>query len=360
MRRDILLGTCLLAGAVNYIAGGVDASGIDAFWPIHASLSRGVEPEQSAWDRMFATPGYAALEARERRRAALQTAMRAAFDPSRITERDSLLRTSTFTSRAVRHLMGATAARDSMQRFVSALAGSTVLDVARRRVADFVPPGLTDSVLPPPVALVLFLNDGRGYPAVIVADLLRLTRTGVDTAYFAHEFYHSYRRRFAVTYREHAPQDAGLEELLAYPVEEGAADQLDKRAFVDLSDTDFASYMRRPGALTYAPEYRANYARAAEWMSLVSRILERATARPDSASAIARRMRDSLPDSGRPLGAFMARTIDRQFGRANFIRASADTYGFWLDYDRAAEASTTPRLTPAALAVVRRLSAQYR
>jgi hypothetical protein len=360
MIRSLVVFVCLLVGAPQARVGGFDFSGIDAFWPVRDALSRGQEPAPAAWDRMFATPGYAALETRERRRAALETAMRAAFNPARTAERDSLLRTNTFASRAARHLMGVAAARDSMDRFRATLTNSTVLDAARRRVADFVPRGLTDTVAPPPVALVLFLNDGRGYPAVIVADLLRLLRTGVDTSYFAHEFFHSYRRRFGVAYRAHAPQDAGLEELLAYPVEEGVADQLDKRVFVDLSDAEFASYMKRPGALVYAPEYRANHSRAAEWMALVSRTLERTAARPDSAAAIARRDRDSLPDSGRPLGAFMARTIDRQLGRSALIRVAGDTYGFWLDYDRAAEAANTPRLSAAALAVVRRLSAQYR
>lgn len=346
-------------------AGGFDFSGVDAFWPVYESLRRGDEPSPAAWDAVFATLGYAALEARERRRASLEVAMRLAFSPSRVTARDSALKTNTFTARATRHLMGIPAARDSIERFRGVLASSRVIDAARRRVAAFVPRGLADSVPPPPVALVFFLDDGRGYPTVIVGDLLRLARAGADTGYLAHEFYHSYRRRFAAAYRAHSPADAGVEELLAYPVEEGTADQLDKVAYAQLRDSAFAIYMKRPGAPAYAPEYRANFAKAAEWMAMVSRTLERAAANPDSASQIARAARDSLPDSGRPLGAFMAWTIGRLRGRDALIRSGGDQYQFWLYYettarDAALEGTVLPRLSPAALAVIRRLVRQYR
>lgn len=344
---------------------GFDFTGVDAFWPLYTALRRGEEPTAVAWDAIFATPGYAALEARERRRVGLELAMRLAFAPARAVARDSALKTNTFTARATRHLMGIAAAHDSIERFRAVLRGSRVIDVARRRVAAFVPRGLADSVPPPPVALVFFLDDGRGYPTVIVADLLRLARAGPDTGYFAHEFYHSYRRRFTVSYRAPESADVGIQELLAYPVEEGMADQLDKVGYAELNDSAFASYMKRPGAPAYAPEYRANYARAKEWMAVVSRTLERAAARPDSATQIARAGRDSLPDSGRPLGAYMARTIDRLRGRDALIRSGGDEYQFWLYYettarDAAREGVVLPRLSPGALALIRRLAQQYR
>lgn len=345
-----------------------DWSGVDAFWPVYESLRAGAEPAREQWERMFATPGYAALEARERRRGPLELAMRLAFAPGRLADRDSVLRTNGFHARAVRHLMGIPAARDSIERFRATLDRSGVLEAARRRVAAFVPRGLTDSVAPPPVALVFFLDDGRGYPTVIVGDALRLARAGADTGYFAHEFYHAYRRRITVAYREHAPADAGVEELLAYPAEEGMADQLDKREYAELDDEAFAQWMSRPGAPAYAPEYRANYERADEWMLIVTRTLERVASRPDFGTAIARAARDSLPDSGRPLGAFMARTIDRVLGRDALVAAGRDQYAFWLEYDRAVSMALArdpsrralPRLSSAALGVVQRLAARYR
>jgi hypothetical protein len=308
---------------------------------------------------MFATPGYSALHERERRRPALELAMRLAFHPGFVAARDSAIRTTTFTGRSANHLMGVPAARDSIERFAAMLRASDIIGVARGRVAEFVPRGLTDSVPPPPVALVFFLNDCRGYPAVIVADLLRLTRTGIDTGYFAHEFFHSYRRRFAKAYPAPAPADVGVVELLAYPVEEGVADQLDKQRYVEMSDAAFAAATARPGAPQYLVGYREAYARAAEWMAKVSIALERGLAKPDSASAYARAMRDSIPDSGRPLGAFMARTIDRARGRAALIEAAADQFGFWLVYDAAAPAGA-PRLTPRAMGVLRRLAGDAR
>lgn len=336
-----------------------DASGMDAFWLIRWQLGRGHEPSVQEWNALFATPGYAALQERERRRPELERAMRLAFVPALAALRDSAVRVGSFVGRSAAHLMGAPVARDSMERFLATLRTSDVVGVARKRVSALLPPGLADTVAPPPVALVLFLNDGRGYPNVIVADLLRLTRTGIDTGYFAHEFFHYYRRRFARVRPAPAAAEIGMDELLSYPVEEGVADQLDKNAFAEMSDAEFAREMARPGASAYLTSYRDAYRRAPEWMARVSRALGRGLAKPDSASIFARAMRDSIPDQGRAMGSFMARTIDRGAGRAALIAAAADTYDFWIAYDDVARRTAgAPRLTERAMAVVRRMGAR--
>jgi hypothetical protein len=334
-----------------------DESGLAAFWRVQGQLARGAEPPAGDWDAMFTTPGYAALQERERRRAAIEAAMRLAFLPSMAAARDSAIRTNSFTGRSARHLMGVPAARDSITRFLATLRGTAAIGIARSRVSEFVPLGLTDSVAPPVVALTYFLDDGRGYPTVIVGDLLRLTRTGIDTGYFAHEFYHFYRRRFTRARAEPPPNDAGIAELLEYPVEEGLADQLDKRRYVDPPTAAFEAMAARPGFPAYARGYREAYNRAPEWMAKVSVALERGAAMRDSASVFARALRDSIPDQGRALGAFMARTIDRASGRAALIAASTDAYAFWLAYDEvASRTAAAPRLSAAALGVVRRLA----
>jgi len=335
---------------------GFDFTGVDAFWPVYRVLLRDEEPAAGQWDVLFTTPGYAALDEREHRRRAIENAMRFAFMPSRAGRHDSVVRAGGFTGRSVQHLSGITAARDSIEAFRRALTEAGIVAGARRAVAAYLPPGLADSVAPPPVAFVFFLNDGRGYPSLVVVDLLSLARTGLDTGFFAHEFFHFYRRRFAQPLRAATPRNAGIEELLAYPAEEGVADQLDKRRYVETTDDQFAELQRAPGASDYAPEYRAAYQHAADMMRLVSATLERTLARPDSASAIARAARDSLPDSGRALGAFMAHTIDAVLGRPALIDAASNPYRFWLMYDRAASrAGSTPRLSPAALGVVARM-----
>ncbi|HVT40783.1 MAG TPA: DUF5700 domain-containing putative Zn-dependent protease [Gemmatimonadaceae bacterium] len=350
------------ASVTRYPPAGLDFSGIDAFWPVYEALLSDKEPTAGDLATLFATPGYAALEEREHRRRSIESAMRFAFMRSRSGQRDSVAQRGGFTGRSVQHLSGIPLARDSIEAFRRALTGAGVVAGARRAVAAFLPPGLADSVAPPPVAFVFFLDDGRGYPSLVVVDLLRVTRTGVDTGFFAHEFFHFYRRHFARTVRTAAPQDAGIEELLAYPAEEGVADQLDKRRYVEATDEQFAAIQRAPGASGYAREYRTAYEHAADMMRFVSTTLEQALASPDSATAIARAARDSLPDSGRALGAFMARTIDRVLGRPALIAAASDTYGFWLAYDVAAAHADggTPRLSTTAVSVIRRLDSEYR
>jgi Putative zinc dependent peptidase (DUF5700) len=352
----LAVGLLVFAPASPRRSDALEFSGIDAFWPVYDALVRDREPDTSAWAALFATPGYAALEARERRRGAIESALRFALMPSRARLRDSVERAGGFVGRAVRHLRSLPAARDSVARFRAALERSQVVVAARRVVAAFLPAGLPDSVPPPPVSFVFFLDDGRGYPALVVADLLLLTRVGVDTGYFAHEFFHFYRRHIAIPTRGATPSDVGVEELLAYPAEEGIADQLDKRRYVEGSDSAFAVLMARPGARGYAASYRAAYRRSSEMMAVVSRALERTAAAPDSATAIARAARDSLPDQGRALGAFMARTIDDVEGRAALVAVAGDPFRFWLAYDAAAvrAGGDRSRLSAKALAVLRR------
>src|SRR4051794_4347152 len=100
--RALIASLFLCLSAQNPVP--LDFSGVDAFWPVYDALVHDQEPDAARWNALFATPGYAALEARERRRAALERAMRAALMPSRAVERDSLLSTNSFVGRATRHL----------------------------------------------------------------------------------------------------------------------------------------------------------------------------------------------------------------------------------------------------------------
>src|SRR5262245_56850946 len=78
----------------------LDFSGIEAFWPVYEELVPDREPDSTAWSSLFATPGYAALEARERRRRSIETALRFALMPSRAAARDSVERAGGFVGRA--------------------------------------------------------------------------------------------------------------------------------------------------------------------------------------------------------------------------------------------------------------------
>jgi hypothetical protein len=51
-----------------------DWSSIDLFWQVHDILAADDEPSTALWDSLFASTGYAALEARERRSGLLRQA----------------------------------------------------------------------------------------------------------------------------------------------------------------------------------------------------------------------------------------------------------------------------------------------
>ena len=345
--RLLLFGLTLSLSA----APAFDVSGLSAFWPVWDELRQNREPSRAAWDSLFATPGYAQLETREHRRRAIETAIRAAAEPTQSGLRDSILKTGGFGARSFRHLLGLAAARDSLAAFQRTLLTSGVIEGARRAVSAYLPRGLTDSVAPPPIALIFFADDGRGYPDLVIVDLLRLMRTGIDTGFFAHELFHYYRRKIPGSDAALDPRDEGIDELLAYPAEEGIADQLDKRRWIR-GPLD-------PVAPPYAAEYRAAYNDASGQMARVSHALELAVTPNDSATAVARRTRDSLPDQGRALGAYMAATIDSVFGRPALIAVVRTPFQFWLRYDSAAaRVPGAPRLSSHARRTLVRLDAK--
>src|SRR5688500_10553717 len=82
----------------------VDFSGIDVFWSIADRLKTGQEPDKSSWDSLFSTPGYAAIEAREKRRSAITDGIRMAMNPRLAARRDSVLATKAWTARVIRHV----------------------------------------------------------------------------------------------------------------------------------------------------------------------------------------------------------------------------------------------------------------
>src|SRR5688572_7274134 len=149
----------------------IDFAGVDQFWRIADLLQRDIEPDSTLWNALFATPGYAALEAREKRRGAITLGMRSAFKPSLRATRDSILATNPWTARVVRHMQSLPAQRARLDSLRTALIGARFLDRAAEQAATLLPAGVIQKYGTPKVAFVFFLPDGRGYPDLLVADL---------------------------------------------------------------------------------------------------------------------------------------------------------------------------------------------
>ena len=337
--RTACMGVAFLAMPMLAAAQTADFSGVRAFWRIAEQLHRNEDPTEVVWDSLFATPGYAALDARERRRTALTTGFRAAFMPSRTAERDSILATNSWTARVIRHVQALPAQRAALDAFMSRLRRDDIVGRAVTQAGTLLPAGTVKLYGRPPVAFIFFLPDGRGYPGLIVADLER-TRTKADPVpFFAHEATHFYYAQLSRARRSVVADSgaAALRDLLTKLHEESLGDQFDK---VDAIALDAKARVRKYGAdsawLQYLTEYRSEYDSATVRLRQLDAMLLAAAERPSTLGPMSDSLSKSLPLEGRPLGMFITRSIRRTLGDARIAATVGDPHAWMLAYAEAA------------------------
>ena len=174
-----------------------DFSGVEQFWQLAVTLQQGHEPNESDWDALFATPGYAALEKRERRRAALETGIRLALNPALVNERDRVLGGDSWTARVIRHVQQLPARKEELVRLRDSLVNDDFLTKAIALAETLLPEGAHERWGAPNVAFIFFLPDGRGYPDIIVSDLANVASPSDLVPFFAHELTHFYYAQLA-------------------------------------------------------------------------------------------------------------------------------------------------------------------
>jgi len=345
MIRSILCAFCVFLAAPPSLARAqaADFSGVRIFWRVADQLKRDVDLPEAAWDSLFATPGYAALQAREKRRAAITTAFRAAFMPSRRAERDSLLRANGWTARVIRHVEALPARRAALDAFVARFQREDVIGRAVAQAGTLLPAGTVKKYGRPPIAFVFFLPDGRGYPALIVADLERTRSKADPVPFFAHEATHFYYAQLA---RDGGPDlstvmDAGsiaLRTLLTKLQEESLGDQFDKIDAITLSD---GARSRKYGADTawirYLADYRAEFDSAAVRLHQLDEMLLAAAASPATLGPMSELLGKTLPLEGRPLGMYITRSIRQASGDARIAATVGDPLTWLLKYAEGAE-----------------------
>lgn len=351
------------APAANAAQPGADFTGVDAFWRIVDTLQRNEEPLPAAWDELFTTPGYAALEARERRRAALTVALRAAFKPSLEGERETLLAKGDWTSRVIRHVQDLPTQRAALTAFQRDLAASDPLARAVALAATLLPAGVTERYGRPAVAFLFFLPDGRGYPDLIVADLAHLAAKPDVVPFFAHESVHFFHGRLSRSGTLPANRaDAGSSALLGLLTkieEEAIADQFDKIDALTASDAELAARHRDPSWLAYLRDYRSALAGVDAELQRFGASLQAMAGRPPDMPALVAELAASLALEGRPLGMVLAQAIRQQLGDAALATSFADPVRFFALYQQAAQQPSCGcrALSSAAMAVLTDLGA---
>jgi hypothetical protein len=355
-RLSIALALLTLALPRQAQAQSIDISGIPLFWRVHDHLTQGREPPPLLLDSLFATPGYGALEQRERRRARLTAGFRLAFLPSLGRQTDSLEAANSWVRAIVPHLRQAAGRRQELDSLVLTLAAGESFRRADSRARALLPASVPAGVTPP-VSFVLFARDGRGYPHLVIADLERVRTMKDPERFFAHEFHHYHRHALSRPEPRRAPGHDALIGVLTNLEFEGIADRLDKADIPALSAAALAARYADTAERAYYRSYRDEFRRGASWVALVDSVLS--GLRPDSSSAAgaAALLASRLPDGGRVIGAYMAATIQDAFGDAGLAGVAGDPAGFFAAYQRAAEGCATCR--PLSQESARRLRVWY-
>jgi hypothetical protein len=335
----------------------VDISGLPLFWKVYDHLVLGQEPPPRLLNSLFSTPGYAALEQRERRRARLTEAIRLAFLPRLGAHPDSLEAAHPWVRSIVPHLRRAATRRRELDSLALTFARDPVLRQADLRARGLLP-AMEPAAAPPSVSFILFARDGRGYPHLVIADLERVRTMGDPERFFAHEFHHYHRHTLSRQAPRRTPGHGALTDVLTNLEFEGIADRLDKADIPALSDAGLAARFPDSSERAYYHGYREAFRRGVEWVALLDSTLS--GLRPDSSSVthaaalLARR----LPDGGRVLGAFFASIIQQALGDRGLAAVAGDPPAFFAAYQRAATAcSRTCR--PLSREAARVLSAIY-
>jgi hypothetical protein len=261
----------------------LDFSGIDRFWEIYETLVADSEPSVEQWDKLFATPGYAALEERERRRKMVSEAFRLAYMPSKRAQLGETLKQGTWVAYVIPHLQKIPFRRADLTAFKTKLQHINLLSGAAKRTQTILPSGLVRRNPPPPVSFIFSAPDGRGYPKIIVVDLLNLMLYPNTEKFFAHELFHFYRRYVAVPQKGYAETDAPLMEILTNASEEGIADQMDKRDVPFVSEQKLKQMFPDPARLKYYEDYKRLYGESNEWLRRVEKELGEIARDPSAA-----------------------------------------------------------------------------
>lgn len=174
----------------------VDVSGLKAFLGVAEELMDEREPTEQSWLSLEESTGYAALLREEFPQSHFRKAFRLAFMPSRRAELDASLQSET-----IPYLDHYVRARELLEPIRRMVADASPLDRELLRLAvsaaeEYLPPSSRPRGSPP-VAIVVFAPDGRGYEPIVVDALFVLELQGAMLQRFlAHVFSPSFEEYF--------------------------------------------------------------------------------------------------------------------------------------------------------------------
>ncbi len=313
----------------------IDVSGMNYFWKVFDLLCKDQEPDQECWGSLFATPGYSVLTKSEFSPEFFMEKWRLAFQPNRREERKKALDKG---DPFLKHYFAVLENKEELKAYQErVLKEEGLLSRAKELALKYLPSGSYPGY--PPVSLVVFQFDARGYNPVVIDLLAALKMQEVLIPFLAHEFHHYYRNKTR-------KQLAGPEHLLWVIDQihaEGTADLLDKGPRIKEGDPQIGTYKQ---LVEDAPEYLK---------FLNDRLLEMGKDK-EKVLAEEKILREKLPQSGHPVGYHMAELIRIEFGIEKIRSEVSDPLAFFWSFHQAEiKAGLSRTLTPEAIKILESL-----
>ncbi|MFH1194457.1 MAG: DUF5700 domain-containing putative Zn-dependent protease [bacterium] len=302
----------------------LDFSAIEKFWEVVDILESDKEPSAKLWDELFNTPGYKTLIQSEFRKEYFIEKFTLVFKPSERKKLEVAIKTG-IDFYHLDHFVKVKERRKELSVQVSKLKARKINEDVLNRTLNYLPQKSTGEL--PPVAFVIFENNGRGSDPIIV-DLLA-TIIWDYTSFLAHEYHHWFRNRqlkFDLT--KVSKEETDLINALQQLEAEGIADQVDKKRWFTEPSTAYSQDARNFISLvSMSPEV----------IKQIDAILNSVYRNSTNLKTAGMQLRIAIPGGGHTTGYFMASLISEQLGRSELVRCVGNPFKFLILYNNAAK-----------------------
>lgn len=324
-----------------------DYTGIEQFYKVITLLERNQEPTARQWEKLFNTPGYKVLTSGEFTKEYFKKKFKLVFMPSKSKD----LRRELKNRKDISHLSHFIKVRDNKRKVLRQLENlkrTPYNKEAIQRTLKFLPQNYVNQY--PPVAFVIFENNGRGSSPIVVD--LAASMQWDFVSFLSHEFHHWYRnRQMKFNYRNVSNNDLYLVQALDHIEAEGIADMVDKRDWFTKASNSVS---------TYARSFIDDVSRTPYVIKQMDELLISANEYPNNRKQIGRKILQLLPQKGHTTGYFMASLILETLGKNKLVDCLGNPFKFILTYNKAAKINGRyPSFSSKALTVIKELNSGY-